>query len=90
MIFLILLGAELTTPSSPAPTCRSGRQWVAGLGISPYLVMAVIVVIYILLGCLMDSLSMILLTVPIFFPVVMGLDSACRRSTPRSGSASWP
>ena len=40
----------------------------------PYLVMAVIVVIYILLGCLMDSLSMILLTVPIFFPVVMGLD----------------
>ena len=36
--------------------------------------MAVIVVIYILLGCLMDSLSMILLTIPIFFPVVMGLD----------------
>jgi TRAP-type C4-dicarboxylate transport system permease large subunit len=35
--------------------------------------MAVIVVIYILLGCLMDSLSMILLTVPIFFPMIMGL-----------------
>ena len=52
----------------------AGRAWVAGLGISPYLVMAVIVVIYILLGCLMDSLSMILLTIPIFFPVVMGLD----------------
>jgi C4-dicarboxylate transporter, DctM subunit len=33
----------------------------------------VIVVIYILLGCLMDSLSMILLTVPIFFPMIMGL-----------------
>jgi C4-dicarboxylate transporter, DctM subunit len=35
--------------------------------------MAVIVLIYILLGCLMDSLSMILLTVPIFFPMIMGL-----------------
>ena len=74
MIFIILLGAELYN----AFLARTGMpsvlaQWVAGLGISPYLVMAVIVVIYVLLGCLMDSLSMILLTIPIFFPVVMGL-----------------
>jgi len=38
------------------------------------LVMAAILVIYILLGCVMDSLAMILLTIPIFYPVVMGLD----------------
>jgi C4-dicarboxylate transporter DctM subunit len=36
--------------------------------------MLMILIIYILLGCVMDSLAMILLTIPIFYPVVMGLD----------------
>jgi len=74
MIFLILLGAELYNAFlARTHMPQLAALWVAGLGISPYLVMAVIVVIYILLGCLMDSLSMILLTVPIFFPMIMGL-----------------
>jgi len=75
MIFLILLGAELYN----AFLARTGMpqvaaHWVADLGISPYLIMAAVVLIYILLGCLMDSLSMLLLTIPIFFPIVSGLD----------------
>lgn len=75
MIFLILLGAMVYN----AFLARTGMpqvmaQWVASLGFSPVVVMILIVAIYILLGCLMDSLSMILLTIPIFFPVVMGLD----------------
>src|SRR3954452_4743631 len=75
MIFLILLGAELYNAFLARTNMpHAAAAWVAALAISPYLVMAVIVVIYILLGCLMDSLSMILLTVQIFFPVVMGLD----------------
>jgi C4-dicarboxylate transporter, DctM subunit len=75
MIFLILLGAELYNAFLARTNMpQVAAQWVAGLGISPYLVMVVMVLVYILLGCLMDSLSMILLTVPIFFPVVMGLD----------------
>ena len=75
MIFLILLGAEIYNAflaRTAMPQVMA--QWVAGLGISPFLVMAVIVIVYILMGCLMDSLSMILLTIPIFFPVVMGLN----------------
>ena len=36
--------------------------------------MFLIIFIYLVLGCIMDSLSMILLTIPIFFPIVMGLD----------------
>ncbi len=40
----------------------------------PLLVMFMILVIYIFLGCVMDSLAMILLTIPIFYPMVMGLD----------------
>jgi C4-dicarboxylate transporter, DctM subunit len=75
MIFLILLGAELYNAFlARTQMPQVAATWVAGLGISPYLIMVVIVLIYILLGCLMDSLSMILLTIPIFFPVVMGLN----------------
>jgi len=49
-------------------------QWVGKSGLSPLLVLAAIIAIYIVLGCLMDSLSMILLTIPIFLPIIMGLD----------------
>ena len=41
--------------------------------LSPMLVMIVILLIYVVLGCVMDSLAMILLTIPIFYPIVMGL-----------------
>ena len=51
-------------PSSP----------VAGWGLSPILVLIAILVLYVILGCFMDSLSMILLTIPVFFPIIMALD----------------
>jgi C4-dicarboxylate transporter DctM subunit len=44
------------------------------LQVSPYVVLVAILVFYLLLGCVMDSLSMILLTIPILFPVVSVLD----------------
>ena len=75
MIFLILLGAEMYNAFLARTNMpQVMATWVAGLGYSPYLIMVIIVAIYILLGCLMDSLSMLLLTIPIFFPVVMGLN----------------
>ena len=43
-------------------------------GLSPLLVLVAVLLIYILLGCVMDSLAMILLTIPIFYPMIMGLD----------------
>jgi tripartite ATP-independent transporter DctM subunit len=46
---------------------------VKGSGLSPLGVIALIVVIYLLLGCVLESLSMILITVPIFFPIVQAL-----------------
>jgi tripartite ATP-independent transporter DctM subunit len=75
MIFLILLGADvlnvfLALTQMPVELA----QWVGKSGLSPLLVLGAILAIYVVLGCLMDSLSMILLTIPIFFPVVMGLD----------------
>lgn len=75
MIFLILLGADLLNAFfalSQMPTATA--QWVLGADLPPMLVLLMIVLIYLVLGCVMDSLSMILLTIPIFLPIVMGLD----------------
>jgi len=75
MIFLILLGADVLNVFL-ALTQMPGElaQWVGQSGYSPLAVMFAIIAIYVVLGCLMDSLSMILLTIPIFLPIVMGLD----------------
>lgn len=47
--------------------------FVQGLELSPFLVILVILAIYVALGCVFESMSMMLLTVPVFFPVVAGL-----------------
>ena len=49
-------------------------SWVGSLGLSPYAVLWSILVFYLIFGCVMDSMSMILLTIPIFFHMVSGLD----------------
>ena len=75
MIFFIVLGAAfyngfLALTKVP----QELSTWVAGQGFSPMMIMVMILVFYLILGCLMDSLSMILLTVPIFWPVISTLD----------------
>jgi len=75
MIFFIILGAGLYNgflALSQVPQELSA--WVVGQGLSPWAVLSLILVFYLIFGCLMDSLSMILLTIPIFFPVVSQLD----------------
>jgi TRAP-type C4-dicarboxylate transport system permease large subunit len=75
MIFLVLLGADMMNTAlalSQMPTELA--EWVKASGLSPLLVMVMILLIYIFLGCVMDALAMILLTIPIFYPMVMGLD----------------
>jgi tripartite ATP-independent transporter DctM subunit len=75
MIFLVLLGADMmntTLALSQMPVELAA--WVKASGVSPLVVMLLILLIYIFLGCVMDALAMILLTIPIFYPMVMGLD----------------
>jgi len=75
MIFLVLLGADmLNTALALSQMPAELATWVKNSGLSPMLVMVMILLIYVLLGCVMDSLAMILLTIPIFYPMVMGLD----------------
>jgi tripartite ATP-independent transporter DctM subunit len=77
MIFLVLLGADMLN-SGLALTQMPAElaSWVQSSGLPPLSVIFAILLIYILLGCVMDSLAMILLTIPIFYPIVMGLEFA--------------
>ena len=75
MIFLIFLGADLMNASLALTQVPSQlAQLVGSWGLSPVMVVAAIMLFYVVLGAVMDELSMILLTIPIFFPMIMGLD----------------
>ena len=75
MIFFIVFGASIYNgflALSQVP------QQIAAIivesGFNPWVVLVTILLLYLVLGCVMDSLSMILLTIPIFFPIVSVLD----------------
>ncbi len=75
MIFLILLGAELLKIfMSRAGVPQAAAEMLQTSGLSPMAIMALIIIIFLVLGCLMDSLSMVILAIPFFWPVVAGLD----------------
>ena len=75
MIFLILLGADifnafLALTQLPVAFAEA----IGASGLAPLTVLAAMLLFYLVLGCVMDSLSMILLTIPVFFPIIAGLD----------------
>ena len=75
MIFMILLGAEVFgafLALTRLPTLAAA--WIGQSGFSPMLVLVSMLALYVLLGAVMDELAMILLTLPVFFPVVVALD----------------
>lgn len=75
MMFLILLGADtLNSFMALSQLPAEAAAWVQEMGFGPFTVLFAIILIYLVLGCVMDSLSMILLTVPIFLPIILGMD----------------
>jgi C4-dicarboxylate transporter, DctM subunit len=73
-VFTVLIGALifgyfLTVTQTP----QKVTEFLTGLGLGPYGVLALIMLMYLVLGCLMDAMAMIILTVPIIFPVVTHL-----------------
>jgi len=74
MLFMILIGTSVLQffiETSTLP--RVIVDWIGALGLPPIGVIILILIIYIILGCFLDSLSMMLITLPIVFPVVMNL-----------------
>lgn len=73
-LFSVLIGAWIFSNFVNVAGLTEGlRDMIAALNMAPWMVMAVILMIYIFLGMIFESLSMLLLTVPIFFPLVIGL-----------------
>ncbi|HOF06144.1 MAG TPA: TRAP transporter large permease [Syntrophales bacterium] len=71
MIMVIVAGATVFGHFLAVTTIPTEiGAWVAGLSVPPAAVMALIILTYLFLGCLMDSLAMIMLTIPVFYPVV--------------------
>ena len=74
MLFMILIGALMfadfiNITSMPGDL----KDFVSRFGVSPIMVVAAICAIYVILGTAMEELSMILLTLPVFFPLVVSL-----------------
>ena len=73
-LFAVLIGAWIFSNFvNIAGLPEALRTAVTTYDMAPWVVMAMIIAIYIVLGCIFQSLSMLLLTVPIFFPLVTGL-----------------
>jgi tripartite ATP-independent transporter DctM subunit len=73
-VFTILIGALifgyfLTITQTP----QKITEFLTGLGLGPYGVLILIMLMYLVLGCIMDAMAMIILTIPIVFPVIKAL-----------------
>ena len=74
MVLFLVAGANVFSyflALSTIPMQVAG--WAAGLDVSPYLIHAVIILIYLFLGCFLDAISMMVLTMPVIFPVILAL-----------------
>ena len=77
MLFTVLIGALIFSNFVNRGGLPAGLlSLVTGYDLPPLAVIAIILAIYLVLGCVFESLSMLLLTIPIFFPVVQGLGYA--------------
>lgn len=74
MIFVIFLGAMILGYFLAATRLPFEiASFVSGVSVNRYVILLLILLVYLFLGCIMDSLAMILLTVPIFFPLITAL-----------------
>ncbi|GAB4391430.1 MAG: TRAP transporter large permease [Kiloniellaceae bacterium] len=86
MIYLILLGAEmLKIFMSRAGVPQATAEWIATSGMEPMTVMVLLLLGLIVLGCLMDSLSMILLVIPFFWPVLVEINGGLYQGAEGAG-----
>lgn len=75
MIFFIVLGADLFSvfiALSKLPDL--GVEMIQNSGLSPYTILTIMLLTYLVMGCFLDSLAMILLTIPIYFPMIISMD----------------
>jgi len=75
MIFTVLLGANMmNTALAVSQVPADMAAWVAGLQVPPLLIIAGFLAVFVVLGCVLDELAMMLLLLPILLPSILGLD----------------
>ncbi|MBO6891969.1 MAG: TRAP transporter large permease [Roseibium sp.] len=86
MIYLIILGAELLKIfMSRVGLPQETAAWISNSGLEPMTVLIILLVALIILGCLMDSLSMILLVIPFFWPVLVEINGGIYQGAEGAG-----
>jgi tripartite ATP-independent transporter DctM subunit len=75
LIFVILLGAEifnafLALTQMPAELAQA----VGELNLAPMVILGAMMIVYLILGCVMESMAMVLLTIPVFYPIILAQD----------------
>ncbi len=74
MLFTLLIAATVFANFVNFTTMPNDlKEWITHLGLSPVMVVGAMMIIYIILGTVMEELTMVLLTIPLFFPIVMQL-----------------
>ncbi|HUT49426.1 MAG TPA: TRAP transporter large permease [Alphaproteobacteria bacterium] len=74
MLFFIVIGAFLFAYFMALTRLpNSLAEWVQGLQMAPWMVIMMMIAFYIVLGCFLDAISMILITIPVFLPLAQGL-----------------
>ncbi|NPC55688.1 TRAP transporter large permease [Caenimonas soli] len=74
MLFTLLIAATIFANFVNFTTMPNDlKEWITHLGLSPTMVIAAMMLIYVVLGTVMEELTMVLLTIPLFFPIVTGL-----------------
>jgi tripartite ATP-independent transporter DctM subunit len=74
MVLFLVAGANVFSYFLALSTIpMSVSTWVAAMQVSPYLILTIIILIYLFLGCFLDAISMMVLTMPVIYPVVLAL-----------------
>jgi C4-dicarboxylate transporter DctM subunit len=72
MVLFIILGAQILTYALvKTGASRAVTAWVVGLGLSKWILFAIVTLLYIFLGCIIDGVSMMVLTLPILYPIML-------------------
>ncbi len=75
MVFMIFLGADMMNALLALTEMPKGvAVWMSSLAVPDLTIVLAVLLLYVLLGCVMDELSMLMLTLPVIFPAVMALD----------------
>ena len=74
MLFTLLIAATIFANFVNYTTMPTDlKDWITHLGLSPIMIVGAMMVIYVILGTVMEELTMVLLTIPLFFPIVVQL-----------------